>query len=165
MTVKNILTDAPLLPALPQGSPVMRVVLVALPSWNELLYLTPRRRASIVKDERQRGRAIAARWLTDRKIPSSIVVAGKGTVLRAKEPVFDKPLFCFVEVERRVSKGNAAKSDRTRDVYNVAVKAFIDGLTDANFWVDDSEKYHTDFWVHYARLAEESTLDIRFYYA
>jgi hypothetical protein len=158
--------DAPPLPFLPTGYPLLVFRLLALPSLNDVLYLTRKQTVSFVRQERLRGRSEAGVWLTKQKLPATLIQErGKGglTYLRAKEVVFNTRLFCFVEIIRKASDKNPLIGDRRRDIYNPLIKGFIDGCTDAGLWVDDSEEYHTDVWTHYAGVQKRGRAEIRFY--
>lgn len=143
-------TDAPPLPPLPSGAPLIYWRLPGgFPSVNEFLYLSPKARAEIVRGEVSRGYVDGIAYGESRSIKLAYRdYQGKPT-LRLTAPIICVPVFCFVSVFR----GDRKK----RDVYNVAVKAYIDGGTKAGLWVDDAEEYHTDFWVHFGgRLVNQA---------
>lgn len=158
--------DAPPLPFLPTGYPLVIFHLAGLPSLNDVLYLSRSQTTSCIRAERLLGRSYAAEWLQRQRIPVDVKQEpGKGGLayLRAKEVVFKCKLFCYVVVLRAASVKDELKGDRRRDIYNPLIKSFIDGCTDANLWKDDSEEYHTDVWTHYAGTSPNGGVDIRFY--
>lgn len=162
---KNV-TDAPPLPILPTGYPLIVFRLLALPSLNDVLYLTRKQATSFIRQERLRGRTEAGLWLSKQKLPVSLKQEpGRGGVsyLRAKEIIFKSRLFCYCEIIRPASDKDPLKGDRRRDIYNPIVKSFIDGCTDAGLWEDDSEEYHTDVWLHYAGVSKRGSAEIRLY--
>jgi hypothetical protein len=136
-------TDAPPLPTLPTGAPLIYWRLPGgFPSVNEILYLSPKSRAEIVRGEVDRGYVDGIAYGESLGLKLAYRdYQGKPT-LRLTVPYITVPVFCFVSVWRGDRK--------RRDVYNAAVKAYIDGGTKAGLWVDDGEAYHTDFWVHFA---------------
>lgn len=163
--VKKVI-DAPPLPFLPTGYPVIAFRLSVLPSLNDVLYINRKEVTTLIRQERLAGRTAAAEWLQKQRIPVTVKQEpGKGgvTYLRAKEVVFTGRLFCFAEIKRERSLKDKRKGNRRRDVYNLLIKGFIDGCTDAGLWVDDSEEYHTDVWTHYGGTAERSSVEVRLY--
>jgi hypothetical protein len=149
--------DAPPLPFLPTGYPLALFSVLALPSLNDIIYLSPKSRAAAIKEVVALGRSIAGEWLQANSYPVVVTSKRGASYLCAKRPpVFDVPIFCFVEIIR--------PDARRRDIYNPAIKALIDGMTDAGLWVDDSEDYHTDLWVHYGGVVPgKGRVDIRLY--
>jgi hypothetical protein len=148
--------DAPPLPFLPTGYPLATFSVSSVPSYNDILYLSPTERARAVRDVRATGRSIAGEWLRANSCPVEVVSKRGVNYLRSRSIIFQVALFCFVEIIRGDRK--------RRDIYNPAIKALIDGMTDAGLWVDDSEDYHTDLWVHYGGIVPgKGRIDIRLY--
>jgi Holliday junction resolvase RusA-like endonuclease len=147
--------DAPPLPSLPTGTPLLFWRLPGFPSVNEVLYLSPKARAEIMRDERGRGYATAIKYAEGLRLPLNYQPWKGKQTLRLKVPLTVAPLFCFVSIIRGDRK--------QRDIYNLAVKSYIDGCTDAGLWVDDSEDYHKDFWVHFESRGLAHAAEIRFY--
>ena len=154
------------LPALPPGSPLFTIVVDVLPSWNDIISENnPIDRSKIIKRERERGYRVGI------ALAKSFNIKLKTVKVRAKtlrdsyrdvliHPLTEKKLFCLVKVWRARSIKDRDKGNRRRDVYNVAAKAIIDGLTDAGIWMDDNEEIHTDFWVTYVGVADAPKIEI-----
>lgn len=165
--------EFPGFPGLPTQEPLLSIELENFPSVNEVLYLTPIARSGLLRAERSRGYRTgirAAQYLGIEVKTERVKVRRKRgsfyeAIERAQKQLTDKPLFCYVEVWRQASKKDAEKSDRKRDVYNLCVKSFIDGLTDSGLWADDSESYHTDFWIHYAGVTDKPRATMSFFEA
>lgn len=172
----EILTDGVgrFLPALPRGNPLFTIKLSSLPSWNEIISENnPYTRSKITKLERGRGYEIGIALAKKLEVPLRVEKCnpnGKsGKPLRDAfrdvwtYPLTNKKLFCFVKIWRPFSIADRAKSNRTRDIYNLALKGLIDGLTDAGLWADDNELIHRDFMISYQGLDKETRIEIEFY--
>jgi Holliday junction resolvase RusA-like endonuclease len=168
----KIETDAGrgLFPVIPGGDPVFKIELPDAPSYNELLYLTPRVRAGVIRAERSKGYKMGLAIGRALKIPIvTRPVKTKGKSLRGsyreelEHPVTQKALFCFVKIWREASLKDPERGKRKRDIYNLAIKALLDGLTDAGVWVDDNEEYHQDFWISYRGVADKTRIIIKFF--
>ena len=157
------------LPLLPLSNPIFTIILDTVPSWNEIIYLSnPFDRSKMIKKERARGYQIGIALAKVLEIPLRTEKVNKKTIRDSfvdvlAYPVTGQKIFCYLEIWRERGKKDASRSNRVRDVYNAAVKALIDGLTDAGVWTDDSEDFHTDFWIHYAGLSEKPRVEIKFY--
>lgn len=157
------------LPKLPPGNPIFTITVETLPSWNDLLSSSNRsERIKLIKQERGRGYAAGVDIAKRLKLPLKLIRLNSKTLRGSfrdvsAAPVTNRKLFCLIKVWRERSKSNPGKPSRKRDIYNPAIKAFIDGLTDAGLWIDDNEEYHTDLWISYRGLADAPKIEIKFY--
>lgn len=156
--------------SLPALIPLVAIQLSALPNMNDILYMTPRARAGTVKMFRNKGYKIGLDVCRELGIP--IIVkqkpgGGKSTrefaIEVASLPLYYVHIFTILDVWYGRSIKDPTKGDRRRDVYNLVVKATIDGLTDAGLWEDDNTDHHTDFWVTYRGLGDKGSMVLSFY--
>lgn len=157
------------LPNLPTGNPLFTIEIDTLPSWNEIIgENNPIKRSKIIKAERERGYRVGLAVAKALKIPLSMQKRESKTIRGSfrevcRYPVTELKLFCLLKVWRQAGIKDPAKGDRRRDIYNPAIKAIIDGLTDVGLWKDDNENYHTNLWLHYAGVAKTPKMEIKFY--
>lgn len=145
---------APPFPPLPMGQPLAVFRLDALPSWNEIIdefCKHPAIGGKITSVWRRRGYDLAIAWAVDSKLQLR-----HGTVNRARrdliivQAIAKPPVFVFARYWRQAGVKDASRGSRRRDCFNLALKQFADGLTDAGFWEDDNEEIAPDVWAHYA---------------
>lgn len=149
--IKPIITGAEF-PVLPTEF-LAGLTLEPFESINEVLYLSPKGRAEKVREARAAGYAAAidlAKFFGRKIVNKKRVPRGNPRALvEWQTPLTTGKVFTYLKIYRKQSKKDPLRGDQTRDIYNVLVKGFIDGFTDAGVWIDDSENYHPDFWVHF----------------
>lgn len=158
-------------PGLPVLTPLFAFTLDDIPNLNDLLYMAPKIRSYAVKSHRNNGYKIGLQ--VARRLGLGVSAhkkKGGGKSMRefaielADNPVTDRRIFCIASlwVERQ-TKGDISQPRKKRDVYNLLVKAYVDGLTDAALWEDDNTELHTDYWVSYVGLADRTRLELSFF--
>jgi hypothetical protein len=167
-------TDAPPLPNLPTGAPLVRILAGALPSINEVLekiYVSPNAASGIIKAERKRGRRLAVDWAKSegRATDFKVVIDRRARSVRGDllerliEPVTFRPVFVAALIWRKRSIKDATRSDKVRDTYNASLKGLVDGFIDANLLTGDSELEIPSYLLHYVGLAPDHKTEILIY--